>query len=160
MFIIPATTDLLGGGDLFGSTYFFFLFFFVEHVMSPPVMERNRPMHCASSHSCSSLEAVEGRVQCFFKWSQSTWQFFSVCLWYLDVLWLSPLCFCVCVSDSLPLQIPLARLSRPVLVRWGERLHLSLPPWVQPLVSRTLLWAHVHPLHPGKTGHYRESRIR
>lgn len=27
MFIIPATTDLLGGGDLFGSTYFFFLFF-------------------------------------------------------------------------------------------------------------------------------------
>lgn len=127
-----------------------------------PVMDGNWLLFCVPGQIQTHHLRPEGRGRSrevhavFLKSSQSTWQLpqiFPFSPWYLDGLWLSLLFVCPCVFVCVcacALQIPLSCLPCPGLVRWGERLHLSLPPRVQSLVSRTLLRAHVHPLHPGE----------
>ena len=170
MFIIRARTDLLGCWAMFrfALILFFSLFLFFNLIWFPLLW---RGTDCRSVCQVKfrliiwGLEGGGGERRrrrrrrsrevhaVFLKSSQSTWQLpqtFPFCPWYLDGLWLSLLfvpCVFVCVRAP---QIPLSRLPRPGLVRRGERLHLSLPSRVQSLVSRPLLRAHVHPLHPGK----------
>lgn len=163
MFIIRARTDLLGCGAMFRfALILFFSFFFFFNLIWFPLLwrgtERRSVCQVKFRLIIWGLEGGGGERRSrevhavFLKSSQSTWQLpqiFPFCPWYLDGLWLSLLFVrvCLCVRAQ---QIPLSCLPRPGLVRRGERLHLSLPSRVQSLVSRPLLRAHVHPLHPGE----------
>ena len=159
MFIIRARTDLLGSRAMFRFArirFFFSLIWFpllwggtdcgtVCQVKFRLISWGLRRGGGAGSCSVSQVKpkhlAAPSDISLFalVTWLASDWAYcLSVCV-YLFV------CVCAC-----SLQIPLSCLPRPDLVRRGKRLHLPLPPRVQSLVSRTLLRAHVHPLHPGE----------
>lgn len=116
---------------------------------------------CVRSVSVSLFETWREVQAVSLKSSQSTWQSTQI----FPSLPLVPrypvteltVCSSECVFAP---QTPLSYLSRPGLVWWSERLHISLPQRMQPLVSRTLLWAHVHTLYPGETNHEEKAEER
>lgn len=65
----------------------------------------------------------------------------TVCMYALQQLW---------YLNNFLSQLSIHSAAGEAMVRWGQRLLFSIPPWLQPKVSSQMLRAHVYSLHPGK----------